>query len=103
MDYARTLELQEATTLIAKAAKFGFRTNNVKSFCVVVQEAIDYLVENTSPSYSTLCQHPKVGDLVLDREFKRTVCVSAYKDGDTTGLGIHLESAQLVRYYFSQP
>lgn len=103
MKYVRTLKIEEAATIIAKAAKLGFRADDANSFCVVAEQAIVYLAENTPPSYSTLCAHPTVGDIVLDREFERTICILADKDGDTTGLGIHLESAQLVRYYFPQP
>lgn len=102
MDYLSKLTTQQAATIIARAAKFGFYASvGDASFKEVLEEAVQYMLI-LAADYRTLAPHPKVGEIILDGDFERTICILADKDGDTTGLGIHLESAQLVRYYFPQ-
>lgn len=100
MNYAEKLSGRESALIIGIAGKKGFTPNYKNSFENNVNEALEFILETMSPRYSTLCAIPKIGEIVLDRDEDRTLCISEEKEADTTGYGISLDTGSVVRYYF---
>lgn len=103
MNYAEKLSGREAALIIGIAGKYGFIPKYENSFESNVNEALSFLHEDRSADYRLILQKPpKKGEIFLDQDYEKTICLIEEKEGDTLGYGINLESGLVVRYYFPQ-